>query len=73
MCCRTAFQLLRLMADDRSLADRTLADVLVLLRCQHCQQRPTSTALVDDAAGHASGRTGSSPGWRVMLIGNGRT
>ena len=68
-CCRTVFLPLRLMAGNRGLADRTLADVLVLLRCQHCRQRPANAALVGDAAGQASGRAGSAPGWRVLLVG----
>jgi hypothetical protein len=70
-CCRTVFLPLRLMASNRSLADRTLADVLVQLRCRECHQRPASAALVGDAAGQASGRSGSPPGWRVVLIGEG--
>jgi hypothetical protein len=69
-CCRTVFLPLRLMASNRGLADRTLADVLVLLRCQYCQQRPARAALVGDAAGQAPGRSGSPPGWRVVLVGD---
>jgi hypothetical protein len=70
-CCRTTFLPLRLMVSNRGLADRTLADVLVLLRCQKCHQPPPSAALVGDAAGQASGRSGSPAGWRVVLIGEG--
>jgi hypothetical protein len=69
-CCRTTFLPLRLMVSDRRLADRTLADVLVLLRCQKCCQPPASAALVGDAAGQAAGRSGSPPGWRVVLVGD---
>jgi hypothetical protein len=69
-CCRTTFLPLRLMAGNQRLADRTLADVLVLLRCQKCHQPPASAALVGDAAGQASGRSGSPAGWRVALIGD---
>jgi hypothetical protein len=59
------------MASNRGVADRTLADVLVRLRCQKCRQPPASAALVGDAVGQAAGRGGSPAGWRVMLIGNG--
>jgi len=69
-CCRTVFLPLRVMASNRGLADRTLADVLVQLRCQHCHQRPGSAALMGDAAGRAAGRL-SPPGWRVALLGDG--
>lgn len=68
-CCRTTFLSLRIMASNRGLADRTLADVLVLLRCQRRHRRPGSAALVGDAGGGAHGRL-SPPGWRVVLVGD---
>ena len=54
---------LRLMA-----ANRTIADVLVQLRCERCHQRPTSVAVAENPAGRAHGVIGP-PGWRVVLIG----
>jgi hypothetical protein len=69
--CRTTFLPLRLMASNPGLADRTLADVLVPLRCQKCHQASANAALVRDPASQASGRSGSPAGRRVMLTGDG--
>jgi hypothetical protein len=45
-CCRTVFLPLRVMAASRGLPDRTVADVLVRLRCQKCQQAAGAAAAV---------------------------
>jgi hypothetical protein len=66
--CRVAYLPLRIMVANRELAGATVADVLVQLRCEKCRQRPITVALVNDPAGQAPGRMGSS-GWRVVLIG----
>lgn len=66
-CCRTALLPLRLMAATPGMADRTLANVLVQLRCRECHRRPSNVALMEDPVGGAHGRVGAS-GWRVVLV-----
>jgi hypothetical protein len=61
-----AYLPMRLMAANREVAGATVADVVVQLRCEKCRQPPLTVALVDDPAGQAPGRMGSS-GWRVVL------
>ena len=54
-------------------ASRTLADVVVRLRCTACGKPPVSVELVDDEARYraeamAVGGYGGRPPWRVWLI-----
>ncbi len=67
-CGKTAHIPLRMMASNCVLAGLTVADVLIQLRCQKCERRPASVALVEDPAGHAQG-TWTGRGWRVVLTG----
>ncbi len=55
------------MAANRELADQSIADVLVQLRCPKCGDRPTLVALEEDAAATSPDRMGGY-GWKVVLI-----
>jgi hypothetical protein len=66
-CCRGVSLLpLQLMAG-KGEAGRTLADVVVRLRCQACGKAPAAVALIETANAPPAAY-GGSQGWRVMLI-----
>lgn len=56
----------KLLAQDAAARGRSLADAVVLLRCDQCRARPctvylTENGLPPDVIGHVQ------PGWRVLL------
>jgi hypothetical protein len=54
---------------DSSAAGRTLADVVVHIRCYVCHQRTVTIHLCADAHGPGPIRGGPSAGWSVLLHG----
>ena len=64
-CCdgTTLLPLRDMGADDR----RTLADVLVRLRCRMCRGRPTEVTLLESPQ-QPPAAYGGRPPWRLMLI-----
>lgn len=60
---------LRTLATNHTLAEVSIADVLVKLRCEACGERPIAVALASDQTAGAYGKIGD-PGWRVMLVGD---
>ncbi len=60
-----------MLATDPRRGGRTLADLLIRLRCEACGARPASAALVESVAGQAAARAGygAPAAWRLELIG----
>jgi hypothetical protein len=54
---------------DPGAARRSLADVVVHIRCHACRQRPATIHLCADAHGPGPIRGGPEPGWSVLLLG----
>ena len=50
-------------------AHRTLADVVIRLRCTSCNQPPQSIDLIENAAMIGAAMYGGRAPWRVRLIG----
>jgi len=67
-CCRMVAIPLRLVASSGH-GSRTLADVVVRLRCTACGKPPVSVELVEDEARYGAAAYGGRPLWRVRLIG----
>ena len=61
-CHRETLIPLLMVAANRGLADRSLADVLIQLRCRQCGERPASAALLEDGAAGAHGVVGPPGG-----------
>jgi hypothetical protein len=53
---------------DLSAGTRSLADVVVHIRCYACRQRPAAIHLCADAHGPGPLRGGPEPGWSVLLV-----
>jgi hypothetical protein len=59
----------QMIQEDASAGGRTLADVVVHVRCHACRRRPATIHLCADAHGPGPIRGGPEPGWSVLLHG----
>jgi hypothetical protein len=66
-CGGTTLYPLRLLADQGQRA-RTLADVVLRLRCKRCEQAPARVDLIEYAGEEGVVGYGGRPAWRVMLV-----
>lgn len=68
-CCEGRCQIpMKMLGAEDARSRRTLADVVIRLRCTRCGQRPKAVHLVEDPA-KGEGPQGPGPGWQVLLIG----
>ncbi|HKM65134.1 MAG TPA: hypothetical protein VJY39_21860 [Acidisphaera sp.] len=67
-CCRSVSLPLQVIARQGH-AHRTLADVVVRLRCSSCGEPPASIELIEHAAMVGAAMYGGRPPWRVQLVG----
>ena len=68
-CCRAVSIPLLAMAREGH-AHRTLADVVMRLRCTSCGKPPRSVELIENAAMIGAGMYGGRAPWRVRLVGD---
>ncbi len=56
-----------MLREDPACADRTLADILVSLRCNGCRGRRLTLHLCEDGHGVGSLPKSITPGWALLL------